>query len=336
MQLIISKIEDRFNTCFGYRIINCETGRSYKYYRESVSNGDVYPENVIVHDKDDIEILTDCPEEGIAAFPILDKFGELAYSNRDSLKLTVFGRCNIGDTKLFRVANPKGELSVIEESSLYAMEKGATVVICNRFNGELIGVEEVKELGLLEEIYEHRARNKLMGRSVPNIVIDAEGEVILTGFEGNLEENIVIPDYVTIIGEEAMGEANNVAGIKLGKNVHTIENKAFHGCTGLERIELNEGLLNMGSEIFYDSLCLKELVVPKSVEHIAQHVGMRAETLVVKSTNLDTRQMGTTTYKWMEWIKNVEYGKLILSRDANCKILRYLLEGYPNTQFEVE
>ena len=56
--------------------------------------------------------------------------------------------------------------------------------------------------------------------------------------------------------------------ITIPSNVTIIDNYAFDGCTGLEKVELNEGLKTINTNAFSNCSSLKEIVIPSTVTYI--------------------------------------------------------------------
>lgn len=78
---------------------------------------------------------------------------------------------------------------------------------------------------------------------------------------------VSVPEGVTSICGNAFSSNKELTGVKLPKSLKAIHDSAFKRCYGLESVTFNEGLEEIGTEVF--SECpLKSVVIPKSVKKI--------------------------------------------------------------------
>ena len=80
-------------------------------------------------------------------------------------------------------------------------------------------------------------------------------------------ENIVIPDGVNSIKDEAFKNNEKIEKIALPDSLEDIGNEAFKGCCNLYEVKLNEGLNTIGWDAFRNS-GLSFIKIPDSVENI--------------------------------------------------------------------
>ena len=80
---------------------------------------------------------------------------------------------------------------------------------------------------------------------------------------------IVIPNSVVAVDDDAFENCINLQNISLGKGITSIGSGAFRGCTSLEKIILPEGITSIGEEAFFGCTNLKEIVIPSGVRSIA-------------------------------------------------------------------
>ena len=93
-----------------------------------------------------------------------------------------------------------------------------------------------------------------------------DGVVTLYTFTGS-EENVVIPNYVTVVGESAFGY-NATAKTVTMSSVTSIGVRAFQYCSALETATLNEGLTSIGTQAFSGCSSLANINLPDSVTSI--------------------------------------------------------------------
>ena len=83
----------------------------------------------------------------------------------------------------------------------------------------------------------------------------------------------VVPDFVDSIEKSAFA-SSKIKSVVIPGNVRKIGENAFNrlgGIGGLESVELNDGLLEIGSRAFYGSSKLKKINIPKTVEKIGEN-----------------------------------------------------------------
>lgn len=81
----------------------------------------------------------------------------------------------------------------------------------------------------------------------------------------SLSGEIILPDGVTSIGEEAFYNCAAITKVTLGSGIKTIGDEAFYGCTALAEINLPEGLESIGASAFYNCDGIKTLIIPESL-----------------------------------------------------------------------
>lgn len=105
--------------------------------------------------------------------------------------------------------------------------------------------------------------------------------------------DIILPNQLTIIREEAFSGCSNLSSVVLPKTLKIIGKKAFEGCTNLKSIEipnsttniedqsfskcivlseikLNEGLLSIGKSAFSNCISLTAISLPRSLQSIGE------------------------------------------------------------------
>ncbi len=79
---------------------------------------------------------------------------------------------------------------------------------------------------------------------------------------------MVLPDSVTVIGNNAFSDCENLGEISLGCGVKKIEHNAFIRCDRLKEITLPEGLEEIEGFAFYECGGLSQIFIPRGVEKI--------------------------------------------------------------------
>ena len=100
---------------------------------------------------------------------------------------------------------------------------------------------------------------------IPNIVTTIGN----SAFENNDHiKNITIQNGVTTIGKDAFRFCSNLTRITIPNSVTTIEAWAFSGCRGLQKITIPNSVTTIGSGTFFGCSGLQEITIPNSVEKI--------------------------------------------------------------------
>ena len=103
------------------------------------------------------------------------------------------------------------------------------------------------------------------------IRISGEGSIKQKDFEeyNNEEKKVIIEHEITSIGRAAFAEAK-LKEIEIGKDVESIEKRAFENCYELESIqfESESKLREIGDDSFKNCIKLKQIQLPKSLEKI--------------------------------------------------------------------
>lgn len=78
----------------------------------------------------------------------------------------------------------------------------------------------------------------------------------------------VIPDFITVIGEEAFEVCDMLTSVKIPSSVTTIEDSAFSFCSSLTNIEIPSSVKNIGWYAFSNCSSLTAIKIPDSVHSI--------------------------------------------------------------------
>lgn len=93
-------------------------------------------------------------------------------------------------------------------------------------------------------------------------------ENILYVYRGNSVE-VVIPEEVEIIAENAFKDCSNIKSIVVPENVNCIESSAFEGCSKLEKINIPRGVKRIGGYAFHQCTRLNKVDLPEGIEYIS-------------------------------------------------------------------
>jgi hypothetical protein len=96
-----------------------------------------------------------------------------------------------------------------------------------------------------------------------------ENGVLVKYTEENGVTDVVIPDEVTEIGEEAFSRCNNIVSVSISENVQKIGKYAFSFCERLEKVNIPHGVKIIEISTFYSCKSLKSIDIPDSVTEIS-------------------------------------------------------------------
>ncbi len=83
---------------------------------------------------------------------------------------------------------------------------------------------------------------------------------------------VVIPDGVTVIGENAFWDCENLIRVIIPESVTEIADNAFRRCLNLTDITIPESVTSIGDTAFFACISLKSITIPKSVRSIGKEI----------------------------------------------------------------
>ncbi len=83
--------------------------------------------------------------------------------------------------------------------------------------------------------------------------------------------SVVIPNYITSIGQEAFRYCEKLKTIELPEGLTTIDSEAFEDCDSLTTVHLPSTLVSIGESAFDDCTHLREVNIPNSVTSIGDY-----------------------------------------------------------------
>ena len=89
--------------------------------------------------------------------------------------------------------------------------------------------------------------------------------------DGQIVEDLVIPDSVTEIKDYAFYKCTGLTSVTIGDSVESIGNNAFSGCTGLTSVTIGNSVESIGDSAFYYCEGLTSVTIPDSVESIGDY-----------------------------------------------------------------
>lgn len=102
-----------------------------------------------------------------------------------------------------------------------------------------------------------------------NFVSNGE-ECLITGVKSTLIEEVIIPNYVTEVGDEAFYNCNKLSSIIIPDSVAKIGMRAFYSCDDLIDITIGNGVIDIGLEAFANCTMVKSVLIGSNVRNIGK------------------------------------------------------------------
>lgn len=94
---------------------------------------------------------------------------------------------------------------------------------------------------------------------------------VLKGYWGS-DENVIIPDGITAIGDYAFSSNDDITSIKIPNSVTKIGNGAFDGCTNLTSITIPDSVTSVGNHAFSNCRRLKTIKFSNKMKRISDYM----------------------------------------------------------------
>ena len=113
--------------------------------------------------------------------------------------------------------------------------------------------------------------NNLKYMSVDGVLFMRNGALLLYPL-GREETEYIIPNFVTVIGDNAFTYCSSLKNIEIPSGVTSIRYSAFEGCSSLTNIEIPSSVISIGSSTFEGCSSLTNIEIPNSVTSIEEYV----------------------------------------------------------------
>ena len=117
----------------------------------------------------------------------------------------------------------------------------------------------------------------------------------LTAYTGT-DTAVVIPDSVSIIGQNAFAGNETVTSVEIPETVNEIGDGAFSGCTNLESVNIPDGVTSIGNETFANCASLDSVDIPASVTEIGNSAFNGCSSLTVIQIPVSVTVIGSSAF----------------------------------------
>ena len=116
---------------------------------------------------------------------------------------------------------------------------------------------------------------------------------------------IVIPAYVTFIGEEAFRRRCSLESVMIPDSVTDIGAEAFLGCSSLTEINLPDSVLHIGNEAFRDCSSLKKVKLPACLRTVREGLFSGCVSLERITLPEGLRKIGRSAFSGCTGLKSI-------------------------------
>ena len=109
-------------------------------------------------------------------------------------------------------------------------------------------------------------------------------------------ENLIIPDSVKVICEDAFAWCESLKTVDLGAGVKIIEDSAFSGCENLRSVDISDSVTHLGKNSFSGCRGMRSLSIGKGVTEIPQECFSFCESLKTISFTSNIRKIGDMAF----------------------------------------
>lgn len=104
----------------------------------------------------------------------------------------------------------------------------------------------------------------------------------------NIDQNIVIPNTITIIRQDAFKNYTNLSNVEIPNTVTQIDGNAFYGCNNLALTSLPESITWIGTAAFYNCVGITLTKLPDNFRHISSQAFYNCKQLALTELPTNT------------------------------------------------
>lgn len=125
--------------------------------------------------------------------------------------------------------------------------------------------------------------------------------------------DLVIPEGVTTIRNEAFILCVGLTSVTIGNSVISIGNNAFNGCTGLTSVSIGNSVTEIGEVAFEGCTSLASVTIGNSVKNIGNHAFAGCTSLSSINIPNSVTQFGVCSFNGCTGLKNAIIGNSVTS-----------------------
>ena len=223
-------------------------------------------------------------------------------SNEDSIVILWKNESNV-----FTCTDYRGYMYRVSERDLVNASKSRIIangkVVRGRISA-IAGSHPIKESSVDSVISGYYKKCAVLG--IKPLWLQADREEIMVVGVGEGITDIVIPRFVSGIGDKAFKNNSRIRSVTMGDNVRFIGYEAFKWCTGLEKVILPEAMGKIEVSAFDMCYSLKEVIIPKGIKEIPKKAFRNCESLERVIIPKGVEVIGDYAFTRCTSLKNIE------------------------------
>jgi len=138
-------------------------------------------------------------------------------------------------------------------------------------------------------------------------------------------KNIIIPDSVTYIGDNAFRQCLNLTSIIIPNSVTEIGDGAFSYCSALTSVTLPSGLKHFSRDLFYECKLLTDITIPAGLETIGASAFAGCRSLTSIHLPDSVTEIGDYAFDWCDNLTDLILPEHLRLPEAEDEIIEFLV-----------
>ena len=135
----------------------------------------------------------------------------------------------------------------------------------------------------------------------------------ITGLKDKTVSEIIIPDYVTSIGDRAFSGCSGLTSVAIPDSVTSIGYSAFEDCSGLTSVTIGNSVTSIGNYAFNGCSGLTSVTIPDSVTSIGKYAFENCSGLTIVTIGNSVTSIGIYAFSYCSGLTSVTIGNSVTS-----------------------
>ena len=128
---------------------------------------------------------------------------------------------------------------------------------------------------------------------------------VITGTKSKTVTKVVIPDYVTSVGDWAFYDCRSLTNVTIPNSTTSIGDSAFNNCRSLNSVEIGDSVTLIGDWAFYDCGSLTSIVIEGNVISIGDYAFSKCISLASVTIGDSVTSIGDYAFSYCERLTNI-------------------------------